>query len=137
MTQHSAAEEAAASVPGNNTVQVPSLEVDSELLAADAAELPSPTADSAVGSSATSATSLLSEVKDYKYENGRRYHSYREGQYVLPNDEQEQDREDLLHHVRNLIFNGELSHAPIKDGITRVFDIGTGTGTAAHKFTLS
>ncbi|KAL1642571.1 hypothetical protein SLS58_005340 [Diplodia intermedia] len=32
-------------------------------------------------------TSLLREVTDYKYENGRRYHAYREGAYVLPNDE--------------------------------------------------
>ena len=91
----------------------------------------SPT-DSALGStgSPSYATSLLSEVKNYKYENGRRYHSYREGQCVLPNDEQEQDREDLLHHVRNLHFSGDLFHAPIPEDVEHVFDIGTGTGMA-------
>ena len=33
---------------------------------------------------------------NYTYENGRRYHAFREGEYVLPNDEAEQDRLDLV-----------------------------------------
>jgi SAM-dependent methyltransferase len=78
--------------------------------------------------------SLLSDVKDYAYENGRRYHSYREGHYVLPNDEQEQDRQDLLHHVRNLVLNGALFRAPLDNSIQRVLDIGTGTGIWAIDF---
>lgn len=78
--------------------------------------------------------SLLSDVKDYTYENGRRYHSYREGHYVLPNDEQEQDRQDLLHHVRNLVLNGALFRAPLENSIQRVLDIGTGTGIWAIDF---
>ncbi|OQE23218.1 hypothetical protein PENSTE_c009G01792 [Penicillium steckii] len=78
--------------------------------------------------------SLLSDVKDYCYENGRRYHSYREGHYVLPNDETEQDRQDLLHHVRNLTLNGALFRAPIPKSPQRVLDIGTGTGIWAIDF---
>jgi SAM-dependent methyltransferase len=78
--------------------------------------------------------SLLSDVKNYTYENGRRYHSYREGHYVLPNDEQEQDRQDLLHHVRNLVLNGGLFRAPVGKNIRRVLDIGTGTGIWAIDF---
>ncbi|KAJ6120170.1 hypothetical protein N7523_004450 [Penicillium sp. IBT 18751x] len=78
--------------------------------------------------------SLLSDVKNYAYENGRRYHSYREGHYVLPNDEQEQDRQDLLHHVRNLALNGALFRAPIGKSIQRALDIGTGTGIWAIDF---
>ncbi|CEJ57601.1 hypothetical protein PMG11_06289 [Penicillium brasilianum] len=78
--------------------------------------------------------SLLSDVKDYAYENGRRYHSYREGNYVLPNDEQEQDRQDLLHHVRNLVLNGALFRTPLEPSIQRVLDIGTGTGIWAIDF---
>ncbi|KAJ5259310.1 S-adenosyl-L-methionine-dependent methyltransferase [Penicillium angulare] len=35
-------------------------------------------------------TSLDSSVFNYIYENGRTYHSYRSGTYVLPNDEKEQ-----------------------------------------------
>lgn len=78
--------------------------------------------------------SLLSDVKNYTYENGRRYHSYREGHYVLPNDDQEQDRQDLLHHVRNLVLNGALFRAPLGPNIQRVLDIGTGTGIWAIDF---
>ncbi|OKL59743.1 hypothetical protein UA08_04931A, partial [Talaromyces atroroseus] len=40
-------------------------------------------------------TSLTSSVTNYIYENGRRYHSFREGKYVLPNDDDEKDRLDL------------------------------------------
>lgn len=76
----------------------------------------------------TYTASLLSEAEDFTYENGRRYHSYREGTYVLPNDEPEQDRQDLLHHVRNLVLHGRLFHSPLEKGIQRVLDIGTGTG---------
>ncbi|OJJ42306.1 hypothetical protein ASPZODRAFT_170261 [Penicilliopsis zonata CBS 506.65] len=104
---------------------------------ADLSPAPSPTADSAVGSAGSESSygaSLLSEVKNYKYENGRRYHSYREGQYVLPNDEMEQDREDLLHHIRSLLFQGRLYHAPLKKDISAAFDIGTGTGIWAMDF---
>ncbi|RJE17286.1 hypothetical protein PHISCL_10377, partial [Aspergillus sclerotialis] len=31
-----------------------------------------------------------------RYENGRRYHGYREGEYMMPNDDREQDRLDLV-----------------------------------------
>jgi SAM-dependent methyltransferase len=72
--------------------------------------------------------SLLSDVKNFAYENGRRYHSYRQGMYVLPNDEPEQDRQDLLHHVRNLVLHGQLFRAPLSENIQRILDIGTGTG---------
>ncbi|CAG8094896.1 unnamed protein product [Penicillium olsonii] len=78
--------------------------------------------------------SLLSEAENFTYENGRRYHSYREGTYVLPNDEPEQDRQDLLHHVRNLVLRGRLFHAPLDKNIQRVLDIGTGTGIWAIDF---
>ena len=78
--------------------------------------------------------SLLSDVKNYRYENGRRYHSYREGHYVLPNDDQEQDRQDLLHHVRNLVLNGALFRTPLNPNLQRVLDIGTGTGIWAIDF---
>lgn len=43
--------------------------------------------------------SLASSLTDYEYSNGRRYHAYRAGEYMLPNDETEQDRMDLLHHI--------------------------------------
>lgn len=79
-------------------------------------------------------TSLMSAVREHRYENGRRYHSYREGEYVMPNDETEQDRQDLLHHVRNLVLGGALSCAPFTANPQRVLDVGTGTGIWAIDF---
>ncbi|KAL2811980.1 S-adenosyl-L-methionine-dependent methyltransferase [Aspergillus granulosus] len=40
-------------------------------------------------------TSLRSSIMDYRYENGRRYHSYRAGAYWGPNDERAQDHLDI------------------------------------------
>ncbi|KAF8457131.1 methyltransferase LaeA-like protein [Terfezia claveryi] len=92
------------------------------------------TADSDEGSY----VSLTQSVIDYQYENGRRYHSYREGEYVLPNDEKEQNRLDLFHHVFRMLLNGDLFTAPVADRLRapvgpgmrrpRVLDLGTGTG---------
>ncbi|RAH75483.1 uncharacterized protein BO66DRAFT_8761 [Aspergillus aculeatinus CBS 121060] len=43
--------------------------------------------------------SLSSSILDYQYENGRRYASFRSGNYMMPNDEEEQERLDLTHHM--------------------------------------
>ena len=73
--------------------------------------------------------SLAPSILDYKYENGRRYHAYHEGKYVLPNDEQEQDRLDLLHHIFRLTLDGALYRAPLSgQRPQRILDMGTGTG---------
>ncbi|KAF2455558.1 S-adenosyl-L-methionine-dependent methyltransferase [Lineolata rhizophorae] len=78
------------------------------------------------------ATSLSSSVENYKWENGRRFHSYREGTYNFPNDELEQERLDLLHYVNLGLMNDKLFLAPIDtDRPLRVLDVGTGTGTWA------
>ena len=92
-------------------------------------------ADSTLGSENASlrSTSVTSSVYDYKYENGRRYHAYREGRYLLPNDETEQDRLDLSHHMFRLILGGALFRAPIRNH-HHVLDIGTGTGIWAIEF---
>lgn len=70
----------------------------------------------------------------YVYENGRRYHAFREGKYMFPNDEREQDRMDLQHHVFRLILSGRLHRAPLSPDTRRVLDIGTGTGIWAIDF---
>ncbi|KAI8178974.1 Secondary metabolism regulator LAE1 [Colletotrichum sp. SAR 10_86] len=92
--------------------------------------------DSAYGSDAGSAytSSITSSIYHYQYENGRRYHAYREGQYVLPNDDQEQERLDLQHHIWRLLLGGRTYTAPLPDPASeaaeglRVLDLGTGTG---------
>jgi 2-polyprenyl-3-methyl-5-hydroxy-6-metoxy-1,4-benzoquinol methylase len=87
--------------------------------------------DSSYGDDALSSysTSLASSVEHYQFEHGRRYHAFREGNYVLPNDEQEKERLDIYHHLSKLILNGRLHLSPIDDkkGL-RILDIGTGTG---------
>ncbi|KAF2655659.1 S-adenosyl-L-methionine-dependent methyltransferase [Lophiostoma macrostomum CBS 122681] len=85
-------------------------------------------ADSAFGGGSTASTSLASSVLQYEYSNGRRYHGYRSGAYVLPNDEPEQDRLDLLHHIFLLLLGGKLYEAPLTSSPKRVLDVGTGTG---------
>ncbi|KAK2795571.1 hypothetical protein FQN51_000425 [Onygenales sp. PD_10] len=85
--------------------------------------------DSTIGSEAQSTTSasLASSILNYEYSNGRRYHAYNRGSYLLPNDEQEQDRLDLLHHCMMLGLEGRLFLAPV-DNPQRILDVGTGTG---------
>lgn len=53
---------------------------------------------------------------------------------MLPNDEQEQDRLDFLHHIFLLILGGKLYDAPLDSTPARVLDIGTGTGIWAIEF---
>jgi len=93
--------------------------------------------DSAVGdlsSLSSCTTSLTPSVMDYKYENGRRYHAYKEGTYALPNDDEELSRLDLQHHLWRLTLDGELYIAPIPHTVSNVLDLGTGTGIWAIEF---
>lgn len=85
-------------------------------------------ADSAFDGHSSASTSLASSILSYEYSNGRRYHGYRSGAYVLPNDDEEQDRLDLLHHIFLMLLGGKLYDAPTPQTPQRVLDIGTGTG---------
>ncbi|KAF4415102.1 hypothetical protein FACUT_13689 [Fusarium acutatum] len=67
-------------------------------------------------------------------DNGRRYHAFREGAYLVPNDDEEQDRMDLGHHIYRLVLGGDLFLAPLGDKVKRVLDLGTGTGIWAMDF---
>ena len=46
---------------------------------------------------------------------------------MLPNDDREQDRLDILHHVYRLTLNGELCRTKLVNP-QKILDIGTGTG---------
>jgi hypothetical protein len=75
----------------------------------------------------SSSGSLLSSVGDYAFENGHRYHKFREGTYNFPNEESEQDREDMKHAmVVNLCQR--LHFAPLGEDPQNILDLGTGTG---------
>ncbi|EKD18943.1 UMTA methyltransferase family protein [Drepanopeziza brunnea f. sp. 'multigermtubi' MB_m1] len=74
----------------------------------------------------SSLESLTDSTFEYHYEHGHRYH--RDGQSLLPNDETEQDRLDLQHHIFKLILNGELTRTVLPPTTQKVIDVGTGTG---------
>ncbi|KFY37706.1 hypothetical protein V494_04640 [Pseudogymnoascus sp. VKM F-4513 (FW-928)] len=92
--------------------------------------------DSALGfgDNGSSTTSLASSMRQYRQENGRTYHSFREGVYAIPNDEVEQERLDLQHHLFLLSFKGKLFFAPVENQIHNCLDVGTGTGIWAIDF---
>ncbi|KAL1614413.1 hypothetical protein SLS54_009760 [Diplodia seriata] len=74
-------------------------------------------------------SSLTSSVTAYPVEHGRRYHAYKDGSYIMPNDENEADRLDLLHHMLMILFDGKRIHSPVKrENLKRILDAGTGTG---------
>jgi SAM-dependent methyltransferase len=75
-------------------------------------------------------TSIASSVFHYTYENGRRYHAYRSGSYPLPNDDAEQDRMELLHHIWKMMLGGELLLKK-PNNPQRILDVGTGSGSWA------
>ncbi|TQN65998.1 putative methyltransferase tdiE [Colletotrichum shisoi] len=79
-------------------------------------------------SSEDSQASMRSSILDYRRENGRTYHRLSDGKYIMPNDELEQERLDIVNHMWMLIWDGKFCLCPKNDGAKRVLDIGTGTG---------
>ncbi|KAK5991010.1 Methyltransferase pytC [Cladobotryum mycophilum] len=76
----------------------------------------------------SASTSAASSIRDYMFENGRRYHRFREGSYNFPNDDIEQEREDMKHAMVKLLCSQKLHFAPIGHNPQQILDIGTGTG---------
>ncbi|KAE9576893.1 hypothetical protein CGMCC3_g7299 [Colletotrichum fructicola] len=93
---------------------------------------------SEIGSSiASSRTSLRDSIIDYRIENGRSYHRYKEGKYNLPNDDQENDRLESNHQLWLITLDDKLGVAPPCEKnatVGRVLDVGTGTGIWAIDF---
>ncbi|KAI4095626.1 MAG: hypothetical protein LQ344_001557 [Seirophora lacunosa] len=101
------------------------VEIESDIEASAYGEEPDSAYDSEVASYTTSITSTIT---NYKEENGRRYHAYKDGSYVYPNDEQETERLDIMHKMTEVTLGGKLNLAPIPEDPKRILDIGTGTG---------
>jgi hypothetical protein len=72
--------------------------------------------------------SLTDSIRQHIVEGGLRYHAYHAGKYVLPNDENEQNREDLKHNLTVYLCDGNLFYAPVhrtlEDGGAEVLDLG-------------
>lgn len=76
-------------------------------------------------------TSVTPSIWDHAFENGRRYHKFREGAYHFPNDDVEQEREDMKHSMVKMLCNYKLHFAPIGPNPHEILDMGTGTGSWA------
>jgi hypothetical protein len=85
--------------------------------------------DSAYGDSdhLSDTTSIPSTIWKHRYENGRRYHKFREGEYWGPNDEVQNDQLDIAHHMFLMLLDNKLHLAPIQSP-QRILDLGCGTG---------
>lgn len=76
----------------------------------------------------TDTTSLRSWILEYRVENGRTYHSYKDGSYWGANDEAALEHLDIGHSLYTMSFGGRLFLAPIDREPQNILDLGTGTG---------
>ncbi|TQN70634.1 Secondary metabolism regulator LAE1, partial [Colletotrichum shisoi] len=73
-------------------------------------------------------TSLASRVMRHSHEGGRRYQSFLETIYPLPNDEPEQFREEMKHQMVKRLLDDNDYLSPIGNNPQKILDVGTGTG---------
>jgi SAM-dependent methyltransferase len=84
-------------------------------------------ADSTVSDEDGDTQTLAESLLHYPVHWGRTYHRYNAGSYRYPNDADELDRMDFIHHTCTRLHQGRLFFAPIGDA-RKVLDLGTGTG---------
>jgi len=76
----------------------------------------------------TDTTSLRSWIMEHRVENGRTYHSYKDGSYWGANDEAALEHLDIGHALYTKTFGNKLFLAPIVSEPQQILDLGTGTG---------
>ncbi|KHO01582.1 Methyltransferase type 11 [Metarhizium album ARSEF 1941] len=84
--------------------------------------------DSSLPSDDTTASLSSSIYTSFSYERGRRYQSFGDGRYPIPNDDLEQNREDMKHAMLMMLTQGKPFFSPIGTHPQKILDIGTGTG---------
>src|SRR5262245_37840179 len=72
-------------------------------------------------------TTIPSTIMRHRWENGRRYHKFREGEYWGPNDEVQNDQLDIAHQMFLIMLTNKLHLAPLTHP-QRILDLGCGTG---------
>ncbi|KAM0277646.1 hypothetical protein ACHAQH_005674 [Verticillium albo-atrum] len=92
--------------------------------------------DSAIdaGSLSSSTASLSESIFEYRRLHGRTYQSTGTTEYWAPNDEQQNDGLDLIHHGLLKLLGDKLYLAPIGKESQKILDLGTGTGIWAIDF---
>lgn len=71
--------------------------------------------------------SLTDSIRQHIVDGGLRYHAYHAGKYAFPNDETEQYRDDLKHHLTLHLCENSYFHAPIHNILqhgAHVLDLG-------------
>ncbi|KJZ72065.1 hypothetical protein HIM_08520 [Hirsutella minnesotensis 3608] len=87
--------------------------------------------DSAIGDTASinsSTASLTDSIYDYRNIHGRTYQNSKTTEYWGPNDERQNNGLDIAHHFITMLTGDRLFEAPITKPLTKVLDVGTGTG---------
>ncbi|KAI1324669.1 S-adenosyl-L-methionine-dependent methyltransferase [Xylariaceae sp. FL0255] len=99
-------------------------------------ELEDDDTDSAYGGdNASSTASLSASILEYRTLHGRTFHSERgNAQSWNPNDAQHDESMDILHHVSTLLQDGKIHLANLDENISKVLDVGCGTGIWAIDF---
>lgn len=121
------------SPPGSSPPAAGGVEFPDHVIEANEAEAEQ--SEDGYETTSNASTSLAPSVRDYNFENKRRYHKYQEGRYLLPNDDLEQEREDMKHALILHLCDGKLHNAPLKNP-QKILDIGTGTGIWAMDSTI-
>ncbi|KAI5459466.1 S-adenosyl-L-methionine-dependent methyltransferase [Mariannaea sp. PMI_226] len=75
-----------------------------------------------------STASITSSIFERRYFQGRAYANPKYGRHWAPNDEEQLEALDIIHHWLTLMLKDKLYLAPIGDSPQRILDIGTGTG---------
>nr|XP_036583470.1 methyltransferase domain-containing protein [Colletotrichum truncatum]KAF6792513.1 methyltransferase domain-containing protein [Colletotrichum truncatum] len=121
----------------NSQTNGPIISKDDEAFEDSSSDLASHVVDTPHQSLASSSTSVSSSIFNYRVENGRTYHKYKDGKYIYPNDPREIERLDLQHALCLMTLRNALGRAPPAapgSNAKRVLDIGTGSGLWAIDF---
>ncbi|KIV76978.1 hypothetical protein PV11_08821 [Exophiala sideris] len=79
----------------------------------------------------TETESVASWIREYRVENGRTYHAFKDGKYWGSNDEAANEHLDIGHNLYTKTLGGRLFLSPITSEPTQILDLGTGTGAWA------
>ncbi|QPC71195.1 hypothetical protein HYE68_001947 [Fusarium pseudograminearum] len=75
-----------------------------------------------------STASITSSIFENHYFQGRSYANPKYGKHWAPNDEEQLEALDLIHHWLTLMLDDKLFLPPIGDNPQKILDVGTGTG---------